>query len=104
MTILSNSDEWRVYPEELAKRCRDSVDAVRTQLKALEKAGYIRSYRKSLGGRYGTETHRFCSDTKISDEVFQELLKELIANVQIANVQIANVQIANVQIANVQIA
>ncbi|MBT1197806.1 helix-turn-helix domain-containing protein [Streptococcus equi] len=78
LTILSNSDEWRVYPEELAKRCRDSVDAVRTQLKALEKAGYIRSYRKSLGGRwYGTETHRFCSDTKISDEVFQELLKEL---------------------------
>ena len=73
LTILSNADEWRVYPEELAKRCKDSESAIRTQLKALEKAGYIRTYRKSFGGRYGTETYRFCADRKISDEVFEEL-------------------------------
>ncbi|MGT2851656.1 helix-turn-helix domain-containing protein [Streptococcus pasteurianus] len=73
LTILSNADEWRVYPEELAKRCRDSESAIRTQLKALEKAGYIRTYRKSFGGRYGTETYRFCADRKISDEIFEKL-------------------------------
>ncbi|MGT2744108.1 transcriptional regulator [Streptococcus phocae subsp. phocae] len=76
LTILSNADEWRVYPEELARRCRDSESAIRSQLKALEKAKYIRTYRKSFGGRYGTETYRFCSDRKISDEVFNALKKE----------------------------
>ena len=65
-----------MYPEELARRCKDSVDAVRTQLKALEKAGYIRTYRKSFGGRYGTETYRFCADIKISDEMFERLKAE----------------------------
>lgn len=66
-----------MYPEELAKRCKDSESAIRTQLKALEKAGYIRTYRKSFGGRYGTETYRFCSDCKISAGVFEQLVEEL---------------------------
>lgn len=73
LTILSNTDEWRVYPEELARRCKDSESAIRSQLKALEKNKYVRTYRKSFGGRYGTETYRFCSDRKISDEVFETL-------------------------------
>lgn len=73
LTILRNSDEWRVYPEELARRCKDSESAIRTQIKALEKAGYIRTYRKSFGGRYGTEVYRFCSDKKINDEIFNQL-------------------------------
>ncbi|WP_375543822.1 helix-turn-helix domain-containing protein [Streptococcus parauberis] len=73
LTILRNSDEWRVYPEELARRSQDSVSAVRSQLKVLEKHGYIRTYRKSLGGRYGTEVYRFCADRTISDDMFEQL-------------------------------
>ncbi|HHH5694856.1 TPA: transcriptional regulator [Streptococcus pyogenes] len=76
LTILSNADEWRVYPEKLARRCKDSESAIRSQLKALENAKYIRTYRKSFGGRYGTETYRFCSDRKISDEAFNTLKAE----------------------------
>lgn len=97
---MSNADEWRVYPEELARRCKDSESAIRSQLKALENAKYIRTYRKSFGGRYGTEAYRFCSDRKISDEAFntlkaeQDLELEKIANVQFANVQFANQQIS----------
>lgn len=76
--ILSNSSEWRVYPEELARRCKDSVAAVRGQLKALENAGYVRTYIKSLGRGRGTEIHRFCADRKISDEMFEQLKKDVI--------------------------
>ena len=76
LTILRNNDEWRVYPKELARRCKDSESAIRSQLKALEKSGYIRTYRKSFGGRYGTETYRFCSDCKISNGAFRQLVEQ----------------------------
>lgn len=75
--ILSNAPEWRVYPDELARRCKDSVTAVRSQLRSLEKAGYIRTYIKSLGGRKGTEVHRFCADRKITDKMFEKLKEDI---------------------------
>lgn len=49
MVILRNKEDWRVYPEELARRSRDSVRVVRTCLEELERVGYVRTYRKSLG-------------------------------------------------------
>ncbi|HHT9080567.1 TPA: transcriptional regulator [Streptococcus pyogenes] len=98
---MSNADEWRVYPEELARRCKDSESAIRSQLKALENAKYIRTYRKSFGGRYGTEAYRFCSDRKISDEAFNtlkaeqdlELEKLLIPNLLMCNLLMCNLLI-----------
>ncbi|MFS1663324.1 transcriptional regulator [Streptococcus sp. zg-JUN1979] len=74
LLILSNAPEWRVYPEELAKRTKDSFSSVRRQLDGLEKAGYIRTYRKFLGRGKGSETYRFCADRKISDEMFEYLI------------------------------
>lgn len=75
--ILSNAPEWRVYPEELARRCKDSVAAVRSQLRALEEAKYIRTYIKALGRGKGTEVHRFCADRKITDEMFEQMKKDV---------------------------
>ncbi|HFF7431065.1 TPA: transcriptional regulator, partial [Streptococcus pyogenes] len=45
MVILRNKEDWRVYPEELARRSRDSVRVVRTCLEELERVGYVRTYR-----------------------------------------------------------
>lgn len=78
MAILRNSEEWRVSPEELARRCKDSVSSVKNQLNALEKAGYVRTYRKFLGRGKGSETYRFCADVKITNEVFEELKKDIV--------------------------
>uniref|UniRef100_UPI003F6E3044 helix-turn-helix domain-containing protein n=1 Tax=Streptococcus hillyeri TaxID=2282420 RepID=UPI003F6E3044 len=77
LTILRNNDEWRVYPEELARRHKDSIASVRTGLKELEETGYIRTYKKIVRRSEGLQHYRFCSDTKISDEVFSQLVAEL---------------------------
>ncbi len=66
-----------MYPEELARRCKDSVDAIRKQLKALEKAGYIRTYIKYLGRGKGKEVHRFCADRKITDKMFEQMKEDV---------------------------
>lgn len=76
MVILRNKEDWRVYPEELATRSRDKVDAVRTGLKELERAGYIRTYRKSMGRDKGIQYFRFCADRKISEQTFEQLKKQ----------------------------
>lgn len=55
MVILRNKEDWRVYPEELARRSRDSVRVVRTCLEELERVGYVRTYRKSLGRGKGIQ-------------------------------------------------
>ncbi|BAQ53311.1 phage replication protein [Streptococcus pyogenes] len=69
MVILRNKEDWRVYPEELARRSRDSVRVVRTCLEELERVGYVRTYRKSLGRGKGIQYYRFCSDKKISEAI-----------------------------------
>lgn len=77
MVILRNKEDWRVYPEELARRSKDNVGAVRTGLKELERAGYIRTYKKSMGNYKGIQYFRFCSDRKISGQVFDKLKEEV---------------------------
>ncbi|CRU22420.1 helix-turn-helix domain-containing protein [Streptococcus equi subsp. equi] len=77
LTILRNNDEWRVYPEELAKRHSDGLASVRAGLKELEQAGYVRTYKKIIRRSDGLQHYRFCSDCKISDEAYKQLVEQL---------------------------
>lgn len=79
MVILSNKENWLVYPEEIAKRLGVSRDMVDRHFKKIEKAGYLRTFKKSLGRGRGVQTFRFFSDTKITDfqfEMMQQSLEE----------------------------
>ena len=47
--------------------------------KKIEKTGYLRTFKKSLGRGRGVQTFRFFSDTKITDfqfEMMQQSLEE----------------------------
>ena len=46
-------------------------------LKKLEKAGYMRVVKKSLGRGQGVQLFRFFSDTKITDFQFSIMLERL---------------------------
>ena len=79
MVILSNKENWLVYPEEIAKRLNVSREMVLRHFKKIEKAGYLRTVKKSLGRGRGVQTFRFFSDTKITDfqfEMMQQSLEE----------------------------
>ena len=77
MVILSNKDDWFVYPEEIAKRLNVSRDMIDRHLKKLEDAGYMRVVKKSLGRGRGVQTFRFFSDIKITDFQFEIMLQRL---------------------------
>ena len=73
MVILSNKENWLVYPDEIAKRLNVSRDMIDRHLKKLEEAGYMRVVKKSLGRGRGVQTFRFFSDTKITDFQMKKL-------------------------------
>ena len=77
MVILSNKDDWVVYPKGIAKRLNVSRNMVDRHLKKLEDAGYMRVVKKSLGRGRGVQTFRFFSDTKITDFQFEIMLQRL---------------------------
>lgn len=77
MVILSNKENWLVYPEEIARRLNVSRDMIDRHLKKLEEAGYMRVVKKSLGRGRGVQTFRFFSDTKITDFQFEIMLQRL---------------------------
>lgn len=77
MVILSNKENWLVYPEEIAKRLNVSRDMIDRHLKKLEKAGYMRVIKKSLGRGRGVQSFRFFSDIKITDSQFEIMLQRL---------------------------
>ena len=77
MVILSNKENWLVYPEEIAKRLNVSRDMIDRHLKKLEDAGYMRVIKKSLGRGRGVQTFRFFSDIKITDFQFEIMLQRL---------------------------
>lgn len=77
MVILSNKENWLVYPEEIAKRLNVSRDMIDRHLKKLEDAGYMRVVKKSLGRGQGVQTFRFFSDIKITDFQFEIMLQRL---------------------------
>ncbi|BBP09871.1 hypothetical protein UKS_10730 [Streptococcus sp. 116-D4] len=54
-----------------------SRDMIDRHLKKLEKAGYMRVVKKSLGRGRGVQTFRFFSDTKITDFQFEIMLQGL---------------------------
>lgn len=77
MVVLSNKENWLVYPEEIAKRLNVSRDMVDRHLKKLEDAGYMRVVKRSLGRGRGVQTFRFFSDIKITDFQFEIMLQRL---------------------------
>jgi hypothetical protein len=77
MVILSNKENWLVYPEEIAKRLNVSRDMIDRHLKKLEDASYMRVVKKSLGKGRGVQAFRFFSDTKITDFQFEVMLQRL---------------------------
>ena len=77
MVVLSNKENWLVYPEEIAKRLGVGRDMVDRHFKKIEKAGYLRTVKKSLGRGRGVKTFRFFSDTKITDFQFEIMLQRL---------------------------
>ena len=77
MVILSNKENWLVYPDEIAKRLNVSRDMIDRHLKKLEDAGYMRVVKKSLGRGRGVQSFRFFSDIKITDSQFEIMLQRL---------------------------
>ena len=77
MVILSNKENWLVYPEEIAKRLNVSRDMIDRHRKKLEDAGYMRVVKQSLGRGRGVQTFRFFSDIKITDFQFEIMLQRL---------------------------
>ena len=77
MVVLSNKENWLVYPEEIAKRLGVGRDMVDRHFKKIEKAGYLRTVKKSLGRGRGVQTFRFFSDAKITDFQFEIMLQRL---------------------------
>ena len=75
--ILTNKSDWIVYPDELARRLQINRNTVDSHLKILEKAGYMRVIKKSLGRNKGMEVHRFFSDIPITDTYFEYLKDKL---------------------------
>ena len=77
MVVLSNKENWLVYPEDIARRLTISRDMVLRHFKKSEKAVYLRTVKKSLGRGRGVQTFRFFSDTKITDFQFEIMLQRL---------------------------
>lgn len=75
--ILRNKENWRVYPDELAKRSKDNLSAIRSALKELEEANYVRTYAKIVKRKDGLQRYRFCADRKINDKMFETFKKQL---------------------------
>lgn len=74
LVILSNKPDWRIYPEEIAKRTGLSRSTVDKYFKQLEKVGYMRTVKKSKGYKKGIETYRFAADFKIVDWYFEDYI------------------------------
>ena len=72
--VLSNKDDWRIYPDEIAKRSKDGLVSHRSAFEELEKQGYIRTIKKSLGRGKGIQHYRFAQDIPITDEYFEFIL------------------------------
>lgn len=52
--MLSKPPGWRFATDRLAEECREGRDAVRTAMRELEAAGYVRRSTVQRGGRLGT--------------------------------------------------
>jgi len=66
--VLSRPDDWRTTSEALARQSggREGRDAIRTALKELERAGYLRRYKVNdkATGRITTVTYIFDEPTE----------------------------------------
>lgn len=79
--VLSNKEDWDVYPEEIARRMDVSRQYINKQFKALEELGYLFVIRKGRGRAQGAKNFRFFSDMPFTetfkDYIRQNLEKEL---------------------------
>ncbi|HEL1573309.1 TPA: transcriptional regulator [Streptococcus suis] len=75
--ILSNKDDWRIYPDEIAQRSKDGIVSHRSAFEELEKHGYMRTLKKSLGRGRGIQHYRFVQDIPITDSYFDYIVERL---------------------------
>lgn len=73
--VLSNKDDWRIYPDEIAKRSKDGLVSHKSAFKELEKYGYIRTIKKSLGRGKGIQHYRFAQDIPITNDYLEYILE-----------------------------
>lgn len=73
---MSNKDDWRIYPDEIAKRSKDGIVSHKSAFEELEKQGYIRTIKKSLGRGKGIQHYRFAQDIPITDGYFGYILEK----------------------------
>ena len=72
---MSNADDWRIFPDEIAKRSKDGLSSHRSAFDELEKYGYIKTIKKSLGRGKGIQHYRFAQDIPITDDYFEYILE-----------------------------
>ena len=83
--VLSNKDDWVVYPEEIARRLNISRRTVDRHFKILEESGYLFSVRVSRGRGNGTEFRRFFSDSPMTDSYKTYLKNKVIDELSTAS-------------------
>ncbi|HEQ2314245.1 TPA: transcriptional regulator [Streptococcus pyogenes] len=88
--ILSNKDDWRIYPDEIAKRSKDGLVSHRSAFEELEKQGYIRTIKRSLGRGKGIQHYRFAQDIPVTDEYFGYILEKFEKELSTKNVDNPN--------------
>ncbi|WP_449451456.1 ArsR/SmtB family transcription factor [Streptococcus suis] len=73
--VLSNKEDWFVYPEEIAKRLGVSRQFVNKHFKILEEAGYLFVIKKGGGRAKGVTPFRFFNDQPFTDR-FKEYIQQ----------------------------
>ncbi|MDG3132302.1 helix-turn-helix domain-containing protein [Streptococcus suis] len=73
--VLSNKEDWFVYPEEIAKRMGVSRQFINKHFKILEEAGYLFVIKKSGGRGKGVTSFRFFNDLPFT-ETFKNYIME----------------------------
>lgn len=71
--ILSNKDDWRIYPEEISKRSKDGLRSHQSSFEELERNGYMRTVKRGMGRGKGIQRYRFVQDIPITDDYFEYL-------------------------------
>ncbi|MBY5025778.1 transcriptional regulator [Streptococcus suis] len=72
--VLSNKPNWKIYPEEIAKRAGVSRSTVDKCFKNMEKLKYMHTIKRSLGYKKGTDVHRFAADFPIEDWYIEDYI------------------------------
>ncbi|HFI0405234.1 TPA: helix-turn-helix domain-containing protein [Streptococcus suis] len=69
--LLTNRDDWKIYPEVVASELGISRNTVDKHFKILIKFGYMKVEKVSSGRSSGVIYERYISDVPMSDDFFE---------------------------------